>query len=265
MKAKLHYTLHRLVDIIPPILILLLFLGTWEGLARTGHISKLFFPAPSSILKTLWQMTTHGDMLVNLGASLERIGWGSIFGIVPGVTIGLAMGWSQRIRKLLDPFIAAIHPIPKVAIFPLIMIVFGIGEVSKIAAIAISAFFPMLINSMAGVRQLNPIYFEVAKNYGSTWWKTFTRIVLPGSLPMILTGARLAINMALVITVSVEMLAATKGLGVLIWFAWETLRTQDLYATLIVIAAVGLALNFLLQEATLHLTRWHVRTSLEKP
>jgi NitT/TauT family transport system permease protein len=204
-------------------------------------------------------------MIVNLVASLERIGWGSLFGIVPGVTIGLAMGWSPRIRKVVDPFIAAIHPIPKVAIFPLIMIVFGIGEVSKIAAIAISAFFPMLINSMAGVRQLNPIYFEVAKNYGSNTWKTFTRIVLPGSLPMILTGARLAFNMALVITVSVEMLAATKGLGVLIWFAWETLRTQDLYAALIVIAAVGLALNFLLQEAAVYLTRWHSRSSSEKP
>jgi len=209
-------------------------------------------------------MITTGDMVLNLIASLERICWGSIVGIVPGVAIGLAMGWSPRIRKLVDPFIAAIHPIPKIAIFPLIMIVFGIGEISKIVAISISAFFPMLINSMAGVRQLNPIYFEVAKNYGSTRWKTFTRIVFPGSLPMILTGVRLAINMALIITVSVEMLSAQLGLGVLIWFAWETLRTQDLYATLIVIAAVGLALNFLLQEAAVFLTRWHGRTSSDK-
>jgi ABC-type nitrate/sulfonate/bicarbonate transport system permease component len=265
VKRKSQFIFNQIVDILPPFLILLLFIGIWEVLARTGHISPLFFPAPSNILKTLWHMITSGDMGKNLASSLVRIGWGSLFGIVPGVIIGLAMGWSIRIRKIVDPFIAAIHPIPKIAIFPLIMIVFGIGDISKIAAIAVSAFFPMLINSMAGVRQLNPIYFEVAQNYGSTTWKTFTRIVFPGSLPMILTGARLAINMALVITVSVEMLAATQGLGVLIWFSWETLRTQDLYATLIIIAMVGLAFNFLLQEATVRLTRWHSRTSSEKP
>jgi len=263
VKTKLKSTFNQLIDYGAPILALMVFLGVWEGLAQTGRISRLFFPAPSSILITLWHLVTSGEMVSNLMASLVRIGWGIIFGLVPGVIIGLAMGWSPRIRKFVDPFIAAIHPIPKIAIFPLIMILFGLGEVSKIVAISISTFFPALINSMAGVRQLNPVFFEVAQNYGANRWKTFTHVVFPGSLPMILAGARIAFNMALVITVSVELLTAREGLGVMIWFAWETLRTQDLYATLVVIAALGMALNLLLQKAAVYLTRWNSQTSSE--
>jgi len=246
-----------------PSIYVLLILSLWEGLARSGTIAVLFFPSPSSILTTLWHLIISGEVFSNLEISLVRMSWGIFFGLVPGVLLGLAMGWSNRIQKIMDPFIAALHPIPKIAIFPLIMIIFGLGEISKIVAIAISAFFPMLINSMAGVRQLTPVYFEVAKNYGANRWKTFFRIVLPGSLPMILAGARIAFNMALVITIAVELLTAREGLGVMIWFAWETLRTKELYATLVVIAALGMGINYLLQKATALMTPWHRSNSTE--
>jgi ABC-type nitrate/sulfonate/bicarbonate transport system permease component len=167
------------------------------------------------------------------------------------------MGWMPRLRIIVDPFIAAFHPIPKTAIYPLVMIIFGIGEPSKVVTIAVATFFPALINSMAGVRQIPPVYLEVAKNYGARHWKTFTRVILPGSLPMLLAGIRIAFNNALVITIAVELLVARKGLGVMIWFAWETLRTADLYATLVIIAVIGILANILLQRLSLLVAPWY--------
>jgi NitT/TauT family transport system permease protein len=138
------------------------------------------------------------------------------------------------------------------------MIVFGIGETSKVVVVAVASFFPMLINTMAGVRQIHPIHFEVAKNYGASLRKIFTRIVVPGSLPLILTGMRLALNIALLLTIAVELVAAQKGLGSMIWFAWETMRTEELYVSLIVTAILGISFNFLLQTITKYLIPWRV-------
>lgn len=240
-----------------PVLLVLVGLILWELFSRAGKISLLFFPPPSLILSTLWQMIVSGKLWPHLLATLERLVLGFTIGGLAGLILGLGMGWSVRIRAIADPFIAALHPIPKIAIFPLIMIIFGIGEASKVVAIAIAAFFPMLINSMAGVRQLSPVYFEVTKNYGASRRKIFSRVIVPGSLPLILTGVRLAINMAMVIAIAVELLAAKEGLGVIIWFSWQTLRIEDLYASLIVIGTLGFSINWLLQRFTRRLAPWY--------
>jgi len=240
-----------------PILIVLAAIGGWEWLARSGRISPLFFPPPTQILRSLYALTANGELPSHLAATLSRLMLGLILGCLPGLILGLVMGWSPRTRVMIDPIIASLHPIPKIAIFPLILVIFGLGERSKVVTIAIGAFFPMLINSMAGVRQINPVYFEVARNYGATLRKTFSRVVFPGSLPMTLTGIRLALNVALVITIAVELLAAQQGLGVLIWFSWQTLRIEELYASLIVISALGIGSNIAIQHLTSRLAPWY--------
>ena len=240
-----------------PAIIIGLGLVIWEWSSKTGRLSALFFPAPSTILSSLVQMILNGKLAVHLAATMERLAIGFFFGGLAGLLLGLAMGWSPRLRQIIDPLIAAIHPIPKIAIFPLIMIIFGIGETSKIVAISIAAFFPMLLNCMAGVRQLNPVYFEVTQNYRASAWKTFSRVIVPGSLPLILTGTRLAINMTMVIAIAVELLAAKEGLGVIIWFSWQTLRIEELYASLVVIAVLGIGINLLLQYLSKRLTPWY--------
>jgi ABC-type nitrate/sulfonate/bicarbonate transport system permease component len=240
-----------------PALVIGLGLALWELFSRTGRLSALFFPAPTIILASLIQMIMNGKMALHLGATVERLVIGFAIGGSAGLLLGLAMGWSSRLRQIIDPLIAAIHPIPKIAIFPLIMIIFGIGESSKIVAISIAAFFPMLLNCMSGVRQLNPVYFEVTQNYRASAWKTFSRVIVPGSLPLILTGARLAINMSMVIAIAVELLAAKEGLGVIIWFSWQTLRIEELYASLVVIALLGFSINLFLQYLSKQLTPWY--------
>lgn len=225
------------------LILVIVFLLIWELLARLGMLSAIFFPAPSIILLTFFRLLLNGTFIENTGATLFRIMIGSLAGILPGILLGVLMGWSQRIRKLFDPIIAAIHPIPKIAVFPLVLIIFGIGEMSNIVVIAISAFFPALITSMSGVQQIDPVYFEVAKNYGANRWKTFSRVLLPGSLPSILTGIRLGFNTGLLLAIAVELLSSKLGLGVMIWFSWQTLRVEELYATLIVISLLGVGLN----------------------
>jgi ABC-type nitrate/sulfonate/bicarbonate transport system permease component len=241
-----------------PAVIVAVALTVWEWQVRSGGLSALFFPAPSTIARTLTRLLTNGELAVNVGATLSRLLLGFALGGLPALILGMAMGWSRRLRAVVDPLIAAAHPVPKIAVLPLIMIIFGIGESSKVVVVAVAVFFPMLINTMTGVRQISPIYFEVAENYGASLFKVFTRVVVPGSLPLVLTGARLALNVALLITIAVELVAAQEGLGEMIWFAWQTLRTEELYASLLVTAALGIGFNFLLQRLAARLVPWQV-------
>jgi len=233
----------------------------WEAGVRAGLISEVFFPAPTTVVVTLVGLLSSGQLLPDLAATLGRTVAGSLIGCVPALAIGLTMGWSPRMRAALDPIIAAIHPLPKIAILPLLMVIFGIGETSKVTTIAIGAFFPMLLSAAAGVRQISPLHFEVVRSYGGSRRKVFTRVVLPGSLPFVLTGLRLSLNVALLIAIAVELVAASNGLGRIIWLAWETLRTEQLYASLVVIAMLGLAFNAALGWLARWLVPWQTTVS----
>ncbi len=237
-------------------LLVILVLLVWEWQVRVGNISFLFFPAPTIIAWTLIRWFTNGELTSHLLATLSRVFLGFTFGSTTGLFLGLSMGWSRRLRAVLDPLLAAAHPVPKIAVLPLVMILFGIGETSKIVLVAVATFFPMAINTMTGVRQIPPLYFEVARNYHAGWLKVFTRVIIPGSLPLILTGIRLAFNIALLLTIAVELVTAQQGLGALIWLAWETLRTEELYASLAVIAALGIGGNAGLQYVMKYLVPW---------
>jgi len=229
---------------------------SWELGVRAGVVYELFFPAPSTILAAIGALVSGGTLAPNLAATLVRTFSGAVLGCVPALLLGLAMGWSARLRAALDPLVAAVHPLPKIAVLPLLMVIFGIGEASKVAAIAIGAFFPMLLSSAAGVRQISPLHFEVVRSYGGTRRKVFTRVVLPGALPFVLTGLRLSLNVALLITIAVELVASPDGLGRVIWLAWETLRTEQLYAGLVVIAALGILVNLGLGWLARRLAPW---------
>jgi ABC-type nitrate/sulfonate/bicarbonate transport system permease component len=220
---------------------------TWELLARTELVSAVFFPSPSAILASLGTDLANGALLPHLRATLLRALPALLIGGVPALLLGFAMGGSAKVRAVTEPFVAALHPIPKIALLPLFMVVAGIGETSKLLAIAAAAFFPLLVNTIAGVRQIPSIHFDVARNYGASRARVLTRVVVPGSLPMVMTGLRLAANVALLTTIGVEMISANTGLGARVWLSWQVLRTEQLYATLCVISVVGLTMG-----ATLH-------------
>lgn len=240
------------------VLVMAAALLLWEVAARAGWISALFFPAPSLILLTLARMMASGALWPALVSTLLRVAAGVVIGGGAGLLLGWAMGASRPVRVAVEPVVAAFHPLPKVALFPIVLVLLGIGEASKIALVALTAFFPMVINTLAGVQQIAPNYWEAATNYGATGWMLVRRVILPGSLPLVMVGLRLAVNAALVVTIAVEMLSAREGLGATIWLAWQTLRTEELYAVLLVIGLLGIFSNHLLMIAAHRLTPWQM-------
>lgn len=239
-----------------PAITFTVFLLVWEVTANAGMISTSFFPPPTKIWMSLLKLIGNGELASALQATLFRFLTGLLCGAIAGALLGLAMGWWPRLHAFLSPFVAAIYPIPKTAIFPILMIIFGIGEGSKFVAILMAAFFPMLITSLAGVHQINKVYFEVGKNYGARGHHVLTHILLPGSLPSLLAGLRLSTNMAFVISISVEIVSARTGLGVLLWFGWQTFRVSEIYAVLVVISLLGITINYLMDRLTKTLIPW---------
>lgn len=239
------------------IALMVVALAAWEWASRSGAISRLFFPPPSDVARAIARAIRSGELPRHLGATLSRVSLGIMSGGVAGYLLGLVLGESARLRAFVDPFIATLHPIPKLAVLPFIMMVVGVGEASKIVVIAVSTFFPMLLTTMTGVRQIQAAYFDVASAYGATRLQTFAHVVLPGSLPFALTGVRLAFNIGLLMSLAVELVTARQGLGRMIWFAWETMRIEQLYAALAVVASLGVGFNLLLTWLNARLVPWH--------
>lgn len=238
------------------LLVWVVLLFGWEALVRSGVRTGLFLPAPSLILTAVWGMITDGTLATHLSYTAVRILAGLFVGASAGVLLGLAMGMSTRLRRLGDPIVAALHPIPRLAFFPLLIVVLGVGESSKLAAVSIGAFFPMLLNTVAGVRGMNPVHLELARNFGATRWQMFHRVLLPGSMPLMLTGLRLSSNVAFHGTIGVEMVGSQTGVGSLLWLSWQTFRIDQMYAILVVIATIGIGLATVIRWVTERAAPW---------
>ena len=164
-------TRERLLYLISPIALLVV----WEILLRLGFGDRRFIPAPSDIAVRFWQLSLNGELLAHTTATVLRAAAGFAIGIVPAVAIGLMMAMSRPVRIFFDPLIAALFPIPKVALMPLMLLAFGFGDASKIAVVALAVFFPVIVNTYAGAANIEKIYWDVAKNFGASNYVMFTR------------------------------------------------------------------------------------------
>jgi ABC-type nitrate/sulfonate/bicarbonate transport system permease component len=251
-KAVWYPSREGMIAIASPIVLLL----AWELAARLGWIDTRFFPAPSSVLESMIGLLRSGDLERNTYASLSRLFWGSLIGGIPGLVLGVIMGLNRTVRALFDPLIAATYPIPKSSILPLALLVFGLGESSKIFMVAIGVFFPVAINATAGVLEINKIYLDVGRNFKADRWNVFWTIAMPGALPMILTGFKLGIGIGLVLISVAEMIGAKSGLGYMVWNAWETFAVEEMYAGLFTIAIIGFVLSVSLNEIERYVIPW---------
>ena len=242
----------RLLAVASPVGLLLI----WEMGARLGFIDTRFFPAPSSVLALLFEMLKSGELLTHTGKSLQRLAWGAVIGGVPALVLGIVMGLNRTLRALVDPIIAATYPIPKSSILPLALLIFGLGESSKIFMVAIGVFFPVAINATTGVLEINKIYLDVGRNYKADRWNMFWTIALPGALPVIMTGFKLGIGIGLILIAIAEMIGAKSGLGFLIWSAWETFAVEQMYVGLFMIALIGFILTVALNELERFIIPW---------
>jgi NitT/TauT family transport system permease protein len=231
--------IERIFRFVSPVALLAL----WEFVVRVHLLDARFFPAPSSIVGDFVDFLKSGELVSNTWTTLQRVIVGCLIGGIPGVAIGLLMGVNRIARAILEPIVALLYPIPKIAILPLILLIFGIGESSKYAIVAIGVFFIMLINTAAGVRQIEPIYLDVARSFEIRRTSYYMNVLLPGALTNVFAGIKLSIGIAIVLAVAAEFTAAKSGLGFQIWNAWQTLQVERMYVALVMVSLLGYVLT----------------------
>lgn len=242
----------RLISITSP----LLLVAIWEAAGRAGLLDQRFFPAPSAIVGTFAEVMGSGELPEHIATSLGRIVVGFLLGAVPGLVLGLIMGLSRFVRAALNPMVGALYPIPKTAILPILLLIFGLGEPSKYVFVAIGVFFLVLLNTMAGVLSIEPVYLDVGTNFGASRLAVFRTIALPGALPLIFTGLRLGWGQALLLIVVAEVVGARTGIGAFIWSAWQTFQVERMYAGLVVVSFIGYVSFLIIDEVQRWLIPW---------
>jgi NitT/TauT family transport system permease protein len=221
----------------------LAILAVWEILARAQVLDTRFFPTPSSVILDLLALVRAGQIFVDAAWTIERVLVGFVLGAIPGVVMGVLLGLSPFMRALLQPAISALYPVPKIALFPLIMMIFGIGEASKWVIVAVAVFFQVFYSTLAGVVNIDRIYLDVASNFKASRWQLCRTIALPGALPFIFTGCQLGLGMALVIVVIAENFGTQVGLGYLIWQSWQVFEVRDMFVYLLLVSLLGYGLQ----------------------
>ena len=252
MRGSSRWFTEHWVTVISPLVLLVI----WEWASAVGLLREAFFPRPSTILVHLRRLAADGTLGSHTGATLVRIGWAFGLATLLGVAVGLGMGLWRRLREGLDPIFAVIYPIPSILFLPLVSFLVPRGEVASVVTIAVTSFFLVALTTTHGVQQIDPRVVEAAMHYGARGRRLFARVLLPGALPFIFTGLRLGLGYALIVAVAVEIVAASHGLGALLWLSWQVLKVEDMYATFFVIAALGAILSYALAALRRRLLPW---------
>jgi ABC-type nitrate/sulfonate/bicarbonate transport system permease component len=242
----------RLLYLISPIGLLLV----WQILLELGIGDRRFIPAPSDIAVRFVRLIASGELEWHVVVTLYRVFAGFVIGSVPAVAVGLLMAMFRPVRIFVDPLIAALFPIPKIALMPLLLLAFGFGDASKIALVAIAVFFPVVVNTYTGASNIEKIYWDVARNYGASQAVLFTRIVFFGALPTIFAGLRIALAVSFIVLVASEFVASKTGIGYLIWNSWELLQVDTMFVGIVTVGILGLITSVLFQEVERKVIPW---------
>ncbi|MBL1376311.1 taurine ABC transporter permease TauC [Zobellella iuensis] len=233
----------------------------WWGLTGFGLIGPLFLPSPQRVLTRFWQVVTDGYMDAtlwqHLAASLSRIGLALLAALLFALPLGVLIGYSRTVRAVFDPLIEFYRPVPPLAYLPLIVIWFGIGELSKVLLIYLAIFAPLAIATAEGVRRIEPNRLRAAQSLGASRWQLVRHVIVPGALPDILTGLRIGLGVGWSTLVAAELVAATEGLGFMVQSAAQFLATDVVMLGILVIALIASLLEFLLRHLQRRLTPWH--------
>jgi len=252
-------------------IVLLVF---WQGICSAGWVSPQALPSPYAVgLKWLeyllppqsfdpatqsWLMWAFsGELLRDAGGSLWRVVLGFVVGFVLALPLGLVMGANKRLREFANPLIQVLRPIPPIAYIPLAILWFGLGNPPAVFLIALGAFFPVLMNTIAGVSQVDSIYLRAARNLGASQSRIFIQVILPAAMPFILSGVRIGIGTSFLVVIVAEMIAVNNGLGYRILEAREYFWTDKIIAGMLSIGLIGLAIDLGMDKLNKYLLRWH--------
>jgi NitT/TauT family transport system permease protein len=238
------------------ILVFIVLIAVLEAGTRAGVISNLTMPPPSAILETLWNLAVSGLLWKHLVPSLSRLLVGAAIGAFAGVVVGTLIGLFSLARAGLVPLVSALFPIPKIALLPLFVIWFGIGEGSKYALIAFGTFTPTVVATFGAVDNVDRTLIRMGQSFGLSWWSIVRKIVLPGAFPGILSGLRVSIAIAIILLVAAEMLGAEYGIGAYILEAGSLYDLERLFAGVTVLSLMGVIVGWLIGRVEQRFLSW---------
>lgn len=228
----------------------------WQVVSMLGWADPALFPAPSSIVKELYQLLISGELLDNLEISMARALGGFLLGGTAGLALGLFVGMHQHAEEYIDPTVQMLRTIPLLAITPLFILWFGFGELSKVLLIAMGSFFPLYVNAFLGVRNVDAKLFDVAKVLEFSKSKQIRKLLLPAAMPNILLGMRLSLSISWMVLVVAELMGADRGVGYLIQDARSFMRTEVVFIGIFLFAAVGKISDSLVRLLEARLLKW---------
>jgi ABC-type nitrate/sulfonate/bicarbonate transport system permease component len=233
-------------------------LSAWEAFVKLGGIAPIYLPAPSSIAVYLGRMIADGSMAYNLSLTLLRIFAGFALAGASGIVLGVLMGMSRTLARVADVWIAALYPLPKISLIPLLIIWLGTGEAYKILISAVTAFFPVVISTYAGIRRADRGLIKAAKDLGANGRQIQLKVVIPCALPSIFSGLQLAMGVTIIMVVAAEMIGGSSegGMGYLLINAGQVMETEKVFASLIVLAVMGAVIIKLQQWIDQRLAPW---------
>ena len=237
-------------------IVFIMLIALWELGSRSGLISALVLPAPTEAFSAFMDLVESGNLQKHLGASLQRLVIGFSAGTILGLIVGIAIGLSNYARAGVAPLVAAIFPIPKIALLPLFIIWFGIGEESKVATILFGCFFPTVISTYGGVDNVDRTLIRMGQSFGLSHWEIIRKILLPAALPAILSGMRISAAIAIILLVAAEMIGAEFGIGAYVLLAGNLMSTAQLVAGVTVLSIMGLTVNWLITMAEKTFLSW---------
>lgn len=239
-------------------LVFVVLIAVVEVGLRQGWISRLTLPLPSEVLETFAQLYRTGLLWDHLLPSLSRFAVGGALGVIVGVSVGMTIALFGLARAGLVPLVAALFPVPKIALLPLFVIWFGIGEPSKYALIAFGTFTPMVVATYGAVDNVDRTLIRMGQSFGLSWWSIVRKIVLPGAMPGILSGLRIGLAIAIILLVAAEMLGAQYGIGAYILEAGSLYDLERLFAGVVILSVLGVAVSGAIGWLERRLLRWRV-------
>jgi NitT/TauT family transport system permease protein len=241
-----------------------IFLTIWELVGNTFQlINPMFMSAPSLVFKAAIQLFTSGEIWNDLYVSGIEFAWGYFLSIVVAIPFGIAIGWYKRFAYVCDPFVNAMNATPRVALLPLVIIWLGIGILSKVGIIFLGAVFPLLINTRVGLKTTPANLLTAARSFGASEWQIFKSVVLPSTVPFILTGLRLAVGRALIGVMVGELYAATAGIGFMITVAGATFQTDKVFVGVLIFAITGMIMTDVIDRYEHRFDKWRPKVGAE--
>ena len=256
VKSHFKNILRKVVEKSFSYLSVVLFLILWQLISISGYVNQTFLPSFTTVIKEMVRLIGTGELLAHIQISLFRSLTGFFLGLVVAIPLGLLIGWFKKFEKFIDPLIQTFRNLSVLSILPVFVLFFGIGEVSKIAVVFWAVLWAVIINTISGVKNVDPLLIKGARSMGISSKDLFIKVIFPAALPSIFTGIRLSATTSILVLIGAEMVGASKGLGYALYFYQANFKTPAMYSVILVMAVIGVSINSILTVVEKRAFRW---------